>query len=328
MTTAATESTPAVVRVPKEATTVTITAISASSADSQLTFVGELPDGWSIAEQIPTDINAKDGHLTHQFTIEMTENTAEELRNCTFKLNNIFEPSANVTFTLSQDRPVVNPLKYVAEYNLLSPGVFATEQSIERDKNGYFTREQVKSGTLAPAGYHMAGVDEFVSIITKSNVFADASNHAEANVIIHGKTISDATYDSKKVGYKLAYVLRFKDSDGQSSENTCAFRYEFEQITGLTITCRALGSSFSGDINTISNESYWTDHAENNIIRFFPSCGRLNNGLLEDDGKRASSWTCSISRSFSYYFFGAFGFSYISSLGLPDVALPVRVFRD
>jgi len=102
VTTDATESTSAVVTAPQQATTVTILAISASSADSQLFCVGEMPSGWSIVKQEDGDIGSSDGKLTHKFTIEMTENTTGVPCISLFKLANVFNPDANVLFTLRQ----------------------------------------------------------------------------------------------------------------------------------------------------------------------------------------------------------------------------------
>jgi len=102
VTTPATESFPASVTAPKVATTVTIIATSASSADSQLFCVGEMPSGWKILAQKAGDISSKDGKLVHKFTLEMTENTTGYTRFATFKICNVFNPSACVRFSMTQ----------------------------------------------------------------------------------------------------------------------------------------------------------------------------------------------------------------------------------
>lgn len=116
VTTPATESYSASVTAPKEATTVTIIATSASSSDSQLFCIGTMPNGWTIAKRVDGDISSKDGKLVHKFTLNMTENTTSYNRFATFKIGNIFNPSAYVTFSMTQtinssgDIPTIEPL--------------------------------------------------------------------------------------------------------------------------------------------------------------------------------------------------------------------------
>lgn len=267
----------AVVKTFNKATTVTILATSASSSDSQLICDGDLPSGWHIVDKGDKDISHKNGRLTHQFTIEMNANTTENDYVCKFKVANIFNPSASVSFTVQQNRipiPVPpNPLKYVAEYNLASAGKFTTEHSIVDYKNGWFNWQQVHDNKIAPDGYHVPSADEIRSIVTNKNAYDNIINGAEGTITIHGNTISDGTYDTKKMAKNLVYALRFKNSDGKVGVNTCAFRYYWEDNKGVNVTCRALGADLSCNINIISEEEYWKSNKKNDITRFFPSCG-------------------------------------------------------
>jgi len=125
----------------------------------------------------------------------------------------------------------------------------------------------------------------------------------------------------------LVYALRFQDAKGHVSNNTCAFRYQWEEYKGMTITCRALGASFSGDINTISKEEYWTNDSEKNISRLLPACGHKTNYFF---GKDAYCFYWSSTERNSTDSFNRCSFInhlYINS-NEKSLFMPVRVFRD
>jgi len=336
VTTPADDIIPAVVTASNEATVVTIMATSASSADSKLNYSGELPSGWHLMDQVAGDISHTDDQLTHKYTIQMTENATFDSRSLVFELTNVFNSDAKVLFTLTQTGAPIplpdNPLNYVAEFNLQTAKTFATKNSNYSGDNAMFDFDKANSGNIAPDGYHVPSIEELKTIAPIQSPFRDVSNAVEGRINIHGDIFSDAMYDSKKIRKNLSYALRFKDSEGKVCARTCAFLYRWEETEkGMTVICRPLGASFSGDINTISEESFWTSNKENDVTRFFAACGYKKNSrsLVTSIGGNTHYWS-SMERSSSVgWNMYVSNSSAIFQMGNDKpFCYPIRVFRD
>lgn len=96
----------------------------------------------------------------------------------------------------------------------------------------------------------------------------------------------------------ICYALRFRaTSNGSPSfppatDNSmlCAYRYEFVGTCQdgnldyhFQVTVRYLGESFTGNIDTVSDESWWNNNNSNDIKRIFPATGYYdhNNTLVK-----------------------------------------------
>lgn len=139
--------------------------------------------------------------------------------------------------------------------------------------------------------------------------------------------------DYANTGSNVTYALRFKPATGAPQDDSgsseiifpkatdnrmlCAYRYELIP-TGAPLSSQIkvqavyLGNSFTGDINTIRDENWWTAQAAtpgNVVTRIFPLAGEVQGStILRNCGSRFSYQS-----STAYYTSG--GWQLIFALG-------------
>lgn len=187
-------------------------------------------------------------------------------------------------------------IEYVAEHNVgLAKGIYAG--SDKNNASGLYTWAQAKAA--CPAGSHLPSAEEWRGIVadypnvdfTSTISYNDVSERIEVN----GDT---KTYfsDYRNGGDGISYALRFKDDDNKM---LAAYRY---QVVGtltsnnldshLKVTVRYLGPDFSGDVDEIAKESYWSSNDNADVIRIFPACGmKSKTGLVSYNGAMGFYWS-------------------------------------
>lgn len=172
------------------------------------------------------------------------------------------------------------PIEYVAEYNIgATAGTFATSQA--NDASGYYTWAEANTTGTVPDGYHVPTNTELWAIApdasanTKFNENVSTSDYSE-KILVHGSTNTYTADYSGDSTDSVIYGLRFKSSDNKFLS---AYRYEYisdGNNTRMEIIVRYLGPSFTGDISTIANESYWSSNNSEDVKRVFPAAGYYN----------------------------------------------------
>lgn len=201
-------------------------------------------------------------------------------------------------------------LEYVADYNIGStPGVFADTHSnsiTEANSTRLYTLEQAKSMTM-PRGYIFPDANHMRAIFSemahrpglsfspvKGIVYADETAESRTTVNAEALAIEDDTrsyradyYASRynRSGLRVAYGLRFQ---GYGNFLLSAWRYRYHEtnvVDGgqggiLEVRARYLGASFTGNISTIRDESFWSSNTDDDVVRYFSL-----NGLVDADGQ-------------------------------------------
>ncbi|ERI81203.1 hypothetical protein HMPREF1981_03330, partial [Bacteroides pyogenes F0041] len=154
----------------------------------------------------------------------------------------------------------------------------------------------------AGKGYHLPSRWEWVGVFCYNyayGIFLNSStNHNNINEAIEfGGIKKTFASDYCNTGSNVTYALRFKPATGAPQDDSgsfeinfpeatdnrmlCAYRYELIPDGGpfsshLKVQAVYLGSSFTGDINTIRDENWWTAQAAtpgNVVTRTFPLTG-------------------------------------------------------
>lgn len=266
------------------------------------------------------------------------------------------------------------PLMYMAEYNLSRPKVFASSHSVAEADNYYIGPNTVpQTSTYVPDGYHLPSREEWLSVFPGNS---DAPGYAPSHesvahnsvqylydvpetIQVGGKKIEGySDYNNMSIygGYAglSTYALRFKGKLENGKRDNCnlvAYRYRYlskgRWANGtyesynkyLEITCRYLGNSFKGDINTISNDEFWNANKEHDVVRHLPFSGqsealiRQHKPSLGHVGHQGSGqhdkqffyWT-STPGQYSYNpYKPTGGYWYVAGM---DVALKVKVISE
>jgi hypothetical protein len=173
-------------------------------------------------------------------------------------------------------KELINPLSFVAEYNVNPAGNGFVTDLTACDVSGYFTWDN--TGTINISGYHLPSIEEWYGIVPKrgSNVtyvsFKAESSHygISENVIVQGESIS-MTSDFYNTGNDVSYALRYKGTDMVS-----AWKYEYlsdGNNTHMKITSRNVAPFIIIDSITVNNGTFWNSGNENDVVRYFPASG-------------------------------------------------------
>lgn len=190
------------------------------------------------------------------------------------------------------ERPIL-AIEYVHEYNVNVEGSgFISSQS--NSESGYFTWDQAvekfgidKNFTVDGKKYHLPSREELTGIVPDYNggcniIFNDntKANDVEEKISIGGGVAKTYTSDYRGTTNKIAYGLRFKDTENKQFS---AWRYslttneEGGQI--LRVTVRYLGpDKATTKIEEITDEEWWNTNNLDDISRDFPLSGIQRNG--------------------------------------------------
>ncbi len=256
-------------------------------------------------------------------------------------------------------------LEYVTEYNLNSNKEFANSH-LSNDI-GYFNFEEVtaiydsyNSNGIQTVGndYTVPSLVRWRSIFPYSNTisFTQEMTKNIDESVQYGTELDhtyNATYYSN--GNGTVYALRFASASNSTNTNSIkhnnlltAYRYERlgtftpgDETSRIKVTARFLGSTFTGSITDIANDSFWSDGSAQYVTREFYATG-IGKSTVEEIGRIGGIWSRSKQNTT-----GAFGLVYYSQTawltgsnqviesGYPNVGifaqvhkLPVRLFHS
>ena len=180
--------------------------------------------------------------------------------------------TANVSGTWTE---IVNPLSYVAEYNVKQAGDDFVTNLTSCTGSGYFTWNNALNINIS--GYHLPSNQEWFGIVPEAPGYVrfkatTSYDNITENVIVQGDTIT-MTGDFRNPKIPTCYALRYKGTDMVS-----AWKYEYvknSNDTHLKITSRIVAPSVT--INDIANDAYWSTNTGNDVVRYFPASGYITN---------------------------------------------------
>ena len=191
-------------------------------------------------------------------------------------------------------KELINPLSFVAEYNVNPAGNGFVTDLTACDVSGYFTWDN--TGTINISGYHLPSMEEWYGIVPEHGTYVtyvDFQNEGShygisENVMVQGETIN-MTSDFYNTGNNVSYALRYKGTDMVS-----AWKYEYisdGNNTHMKITSRRVSSYVTIDDITENNGAFWNSGNENDIVRYFPASGYYEGSLRKDLGTNGYFWS-------------------------------------
>ena len=182
------------------------------------------------------------------------------------------------------DAECMNPLAYVAEYNIDKNGTNFVTDMYAYDVNGRYDFDTAVARfshiTIDGEAYHLPSIDELKAIIPGklddkpgddlvaiwNRTYGFSQMNVEQKVVVAGKSIN-CLQDIRAVpADTTSYALRFKGTAIQS-----AWKYEFKQVNSyqeMRITSRLVADGVT--IEDVSKGSFWTQNNSRDIVRIFP----------------------------------------------------------
>ncbi len=185
-------------------------------------------------------------------------------------------------------KELINPLSFVAEYNVNPDGNGFVTDLTSCTASGYFNWNS--ADTINISGYHLPSMEEWYGIFPERDtyvtyvLFKNEGSHygISKNVIVQGETIN-MTSDFYNTGNNVSYALRYKGTDMVS-----AWKYELLNYNTNTchikITSRNVAPSIIIDSITVNNGAFWTTGNENDIVRCFPASGYIYYNITHRGG--------------------------------------------
>ena len=193
----------------------------------------------------------------------------------------------------------INPLAYVAEYNIDEDGTdFVTDMYAYGVSGRYnFDTAVAKFSNITIGGeaYHLPSIDELKAIIPGmhdnnpndylvsigSGSSSRTLKNVEEKVVVAGKSINCLQDIQNVHADTTCYALRFKGTMFQS-----AWKYEIISVNNsivMRITSRSVADGVT--IEDVSKGSFWTQNNSRDIVRIFPfdTFNHYGSGLLQGD---------------------------------------------
>ena len=204
----------------------------------------------------------------------------------------------------------INPLEYVAEYNINKDGTDFVTDMYANNVSGFFNYETAcaKFSKFEKNGvkYHLPSVKEGMAIFPFEARFDEFYNDDNGFILsfygpnhddftsfeVGGKTISHERCDAKAFSSRGSkpggiYFLRFKGTEFQS-----AWKYEYVKMNNyhvLRVTSRNVMDGVT--IYDIAKEAFWMQNNTDDIVRIFPASGIIaENGELEEFDDTGAFW--------------------------------------
>lgn len=243
----------------------------------------------------------------------------------------------------------INPLAYVAEYNINPEGTGFVTDKYATNVSGYFDFDtavaKFSSLELDKVKYHLPSEDELKAIIpcdaktpNADNITrvpfsspVDASGFSES-VEIAKKSIV-CLQDFKGSGNSVCYALRFKGTEYQSAwKYECVKEGEFQV---MRITTRNVTDGVT--IAKVATPEFWQQNNASDIVRIFPASGykvKVDDTVPNSEGFSAYFWTSTPVPTGSASYFGFMGGDTNSSAYIADFhnirtyRLTIRLFKD
>ena len=195
--------------------------------------------------------------------------------------------------------PQINPLQYVAEYNINQTGDGFVTDLYSTDVSGYWRAvvalAKFSNFEVAGESYHFPSWEEWKGIAPQNLIYISSTQvktDVSEPVSVAGENIN-CKQDIKGTGNGVWYALRFKETDYRS-----AWKYEFVNVDNnnvLRITSRNVADDVT--IDDIATEAFWQQNSTRNIVRIFPASGYFPPGSeaahAESEGKLGRFWSSS-----------------------------------
>ncbi len=191
---------------------------------------------------------------------------------------------------------IINPLRYVARYNVNPAGTGFVEDLTYCEGSGYFNWNQASAISLS--GYHLPSQKEWRGIAPEAYGYVLFKTTVDKNNITEYVTVRNQditmTCDYRNVGTATnpapSYALRYKGNDNMLS----AWKYEYNDDTNLEhthlkVTCRNVVPSIP--IDTIAQYTFWITNNKNDIVRYFPASGWVTSGHPNVVGTGGYFWS-------------------------------------
>ncbi len=191
-------------------------------------------------------------------------------------------------------KEMINPLSFVAKYNVNPAGTGFVGDSTSCTGSGYFNWEQANA--ISVPGYHLPSRKEWRSIVPEAYGYVFFKTTVDKNNITEYVTVRNQnitmTCDYRNVGTETnpapSYALRYKGTDMLS-----AWKYEYLNYNTnnchLKVTCRNVVPSVT--IGDIANAEYWTTNTKNDVVRYFPASGWMSSGHPNIVGTGGFFWS-------------------------------------
>ncbi|KXB33961.1 hypothetical protein HMPREF1869_01368 [Bacteroidales bacterium KA00251] len=216
-----------------------------------------------------------------------------------FKIEPNFPGATKVTGIVVQR--IMNPLRYVAEFNVNEAGDGFVTDKVAGTGSGHFdfntSKTKFENIEINGEKYHLPKDGEWASIVL--------TNTSGANLLFTSDVDQTVTYYSVNVaknprtikrdqvkgwGNNVCYALRFRKTAMQS-----AWKYEYVVMQGhkvLRITSRNVEDGVT--ITDIAKESFWQQNSDQNIVRIFPANGKIySSGEKKGFGTDGCFWSLS-----------------------------------
>jgi len=191
---------------------------------------------------------------------------------------------------------IINPLRYVARYNVNPAGTGFVEDLTACEGSGYFNWNQ--ASVISLPGYHLPSQKEWRGIAPEAYGYVLFKTTVDKNNITEYVTVRNQditmTCDYRNVGTQTnpapSYALRYKGNDNMLS----AWKYEYNydtnlEHTHLKVTCRNVVPSIP--IDTIAQYTFWITNNKNDIVRYFPASGWVTSGHPNVVGTGGYFWS-------------------------------------
>ena len=233
----------------------------------------------------------------------------------------------------------LNPLSYVAEYNLGADGKFVSGHQLEDQY--YFSLEQAKNAKK-PEGYHLPTIEELGVILAAEEMgwdYPKVHTTKGEKVTILGNTLE---YKGEYLSGEdnQLYAIRFIN-DANSNLYRTAYRYNIKPEDGngiLEVTARHIGNDAAVDLQAVMAKGFF-DKAEGRdvVTRIFPLAGSAMgktgsfNDVKDDllEAGEAGAWrSTTLEGEDAYYLYiGGYGASSTNFDNVMD-GLTIRLIKD
>jgi len=190
----------------------------------------------------------------------------------------------------------INPLNYVAEYNVNNAGNGFVTDLTACNVSGYFNwadaADRFHDRNDIP-GYHLPSFEEWTSVVPETGYNNCRFDHVSSSnnvyqVVIVRDEIFRLTSDFSTTDQNVSYALRFKGTNMLSAWKYELFNYN-TNTCHIKITSRNVAPTVT--ISQVADPTFWSSGSGNDVVRYFPASGYKLSGTLTNNCKAGSFWS-------------------------------------